>query len=365
MKHFKKLSLGLLIVLLTTFSFNGYSQNRLSKKVDQFTSKTIIQTNDRTLISVFPLVGSKKPWDLDMNFMTIDKDISIAITHKSQSYSAAIEKIYFKFQDGSIIAKDGPGNSDDYNTGFGYSYTFTAFPLSEEELVKFASNDLELVKAYFISNPNCPVIEEVVKKKSVQNIKEDAKKLSEEYNSIVVVKKENPKIINYECKYEYDKVDDFTKTRTIITAPAILVDEDLAYARYYVSVSGTNINGLTGLRIISGVKITEKSISISPEKAKPILSFNRIDFLLENEQIVTLQDNEISEFRSNSNDLFSFKFFKFENDSIVDQLKSSVIKKVRLSINEKVTSTKDIDINCSNSAINVLNCIESKVLKNP
>ena len=183
----KKITINLKkILLLTTMfvfaSITLYSQCKLVKIKDDFGGETSALTKDVTLASVFPLVGSKQPWELVMKFMLVEGSVSISVTHQSQKYSTSLSTIFFKFKDGTVLKMETPATSGDYNTGLGYSYTFTSFDLTKEDLMLFASKDLLKFQADFTHFPDYPIVEEEIKSKNIDKIRKDASCILDELN---------------------------------------------------------------------------------------------------------------------------------------------------------------------------------------
>jgi hypothetical protein len=350
----------LVLVLLICFQGNVYAQ-KLSKKVDKYTSKTIVMSDDRILFDVFPIIGSKKPWDVVMSFSLMDKEISFVLTHQSQSYSSKIISISFKFQDGTIIIKEGPGSSGDFNTGFGYKYTFSGYSLSKEELTKFANSDLEVVKVDFEYFPDYPTIEEAVKKKNKELIKKDAIAVLKEWENMKVISNANGPDYSFNCNFEYDKTDEFTSIRKIITSPSLIFQEDLGGIAYYLNVSGVKNNNKDGLRFIIGFNITDDRLkaTIPDEMMKDKVKYNQVALLLDDGKVLFFKDKEPNQFTSSSKHYRFFKFYDIENDSIANILKTSPIKKVRLMLDDKDMETRDAKPEGKNAIINVLNCIQT------
>lgn len=349
------------LLLLTVFVLianNLYSQKcNLTKVKDDFASSPSVSflSKDVTLASVFPLIGSKKPWDLVMHFLLVDGSLSISVTHQSQSYSTSLSSIFFKFQDGTIIKKEAPSTSGDYNTGLGYSYTWTGFDLTKEELMTFASKDLLKFQCSFSYFPDYPVVEQDIKNKSVEKIKRDASCILEEFNSATNVKKEEIKVIKYECKYTKDEIDAFTKKRTVYTNNEILFDTKKNGERMWFTAFGANINGVNSIQFewgLMGDAIVDKT------EVQTLLRFNRLDLLLANEKVVTLMDSEVPKFSNQSNYFISYKLFSV-SDSLWDELKTAPIKKLKLSFNNEEKAPEDIDPKYAKSFMNVVNCIDA------
>jgi len=333
---------------------------KLSKKVDQFTSKTSVMSEDRTLASVFPIIGSKKPWDLVMSFSLLDKDISFVITHQSQSYSSIVNSISFKFEDGTVIVKNGPGNSGDYNTGLGYKYTFSVFSLTKDELAKFASSNLSLVSADFNYFPDSPTIQSEIKKKSVGLIINDAKAILKEWESMIIKSDGNEKKYLFNCKVEYDQVDEFTNIRKTISSPALIFEKDLGGMFFYLNVSGTKINNHNGLRFIAGFKVSDDMVKmVKVEQVKQIIKYNQISLLLEDGKVISFKDAELNQYVSSVNNYQFYKFYNIENDSIANLLKTIPLKKVRILLDDKEVETLSVIKDGASAIINVLNCTNS------
>jgi hypothetical protein len=168
----------------------------LIKTKDDFSSSQTVESKDVTLKDVFPLLGSKQPWNLDMSFMLEGEKLRIVFTHKSQLSSSSLSSIFFKFQDGTILKKETSSGEGIYNTGHGYTYRYTFFDLTKEELEFFASKDLLKFRADFSLFPDYPVVEDEIKAKNITVIRKDATCILEEYNLLPKTKIEVKKEIN-------------------------------------------------------------------------------------------------------------------------------------------------------------------------
>lgn len=373
MKHFKfksgkNISIVTKKIFFLTFvfilGFNSlYSQQcKLERLKDDFNSGQTVYSKDVTLASVFPLVGSKKPWDLVMSFMLVDGSISISVTHQSQKYSSSLSSIFFKFQDGTVLKKETPSTTGEYDNGFGYEYKFTSFLLTKEELEFFASKDLLKFKADFKYFPDYPIVEEDIKDKSIDKIRKDAACILDEFNSVPNAKKEDKKeikdVVEYTCSYEMDKIDGFTKKRNVLTRAAIFYDTKEEGGHIFFNVCGSNSSGANGLKFHFCLNIN--GIAKVEEDAKALMLFDQVEILLENDEPISLKTDAVSEFllQPQVNTAWSYKLFTIENDSIWQKLKTIPLKTLRLSMNGKELWTQEIDKNNSKSFMNVINCID-------
>lgn len=368
MKHFNFISgkdisivFAKIFFLLIVFvmGYNSlYAQNcKLERIKDDFGYGETFYSKDVTLASVFPLVGSKKPWDLVMSFMLVDGSLSISVTHQSQKYSTSLSSIYFKFQDGTVLKKETPATTGKYNTGLGYSYTYTSFNLTKENLLLFASKDLLKFQADFKYFPDYPIVEEDIKTKSVEKIRKDASCILDELNSAPSAKKEGKndiKEVVYECKYTKDVKDAFTKKRIVDSNGSTIYDFKEANNRLWLTVVGNNTNGMNGIQLEWGVWSSDK---IDKTAAQDALKFSQVDILLENEDIINLTNNELPKFVNQGDYYISYKLFTV-NDSIWGKLKTVPFKSLRLTLNNESVFSEEIDKKYTNSFMNVINCID-------
>ena len=339
-----------------------YSQCKLETKKNDFGEGKSFYTKDITIFAVFPLIGDKKPWNLNMSFDLTDNDLSIIVTHQSQSYSTSLSFINFRFNDGTIINKI-PSLTDDYHTGLGYSYTYTEFHITKEELELFSSKNLLKFQAGFNNFPDYPLVENDLKNNTVSRIKKDALCILNQFHSNSSTKKidnTNIKKDNYEyiCGYEIDKIDAFTKKRNVQTKPATIFDiATKTNGRSVLSLIGNNIDGINSLKFwyafiyFDIAKLPESSV-------KTYTLYDQVDILLDNDEAICLKSDEISDFLLQSIAAYTSKQFIIEDNSIWQKLKTHRIKTIRLSIKGKELRTNDIDENHSNSIINVINCID-------
>lgn len=360
--NFKKI-----FFLMTLFIFcfiSLYAQKcKLERLKDDFSSGQTVYSKDVTLASVFPLIGSKKPWDLVMSFMLVDSSLSLSITHQSQKYSSSLSSIYFKFTEGTVLKKEKPSTISDYNTGLGYKYKLTGFFLSKEEMELFATKNLLKFQADFSYFPDYPIVDGVIKSKNVDKIREDASCILVEFNSVRNVKKEDKKEIKetfeYKCGYEMDKIDGFTKKRNVLTKAAPFFDEKIEGGHTFFQVCGSNNNGTNGLQFWRCLNVNGIA-SVDEATLKSIMLFDQVELLLENDEPINLKTDVPSEFllQSQDNLAWSYKLFTIENDSIWQKLKTNPLKTLRLSLNGKEIGTQEIDKNYSRSLIQVINCVE-------
>jgi len=340
-----------------------FSQCKLERSKDDFSSNKFVSSKDITLISVFPIIGSKKPWNLDMSFMLVDSLISISMTHKSQSYSTSLSSIYFKFQDGTIIKNEMPSTSSNYNDGLGYDYKITSFSLTKDELLSFASKDLLKFRADFKHFPDYPIVENEFNSKSIDKIRKDASCILDEFNSVRNTKKDDKKekmdLVEYKCGYEIDKIDEFNKKRIVLTRAAIIFDDKLNGGHTYFQVCGSNLNSVNGLKFYRCFNVNRFD-EVDQTNVKNLMLFDQVELLLENDDVISLKNDVVSEYliQNQANSAWSYKLFTIDNDSIWQKLKSNPLKMIKLSMNGKDLGLKKIDNIYSKSIINAINCID-------
>lgn len=337
----KKLLFLLMFVLLLC-SQSLYSQCKLERTKDDFSSSQTVYSRDVTIASVFPLIGSKKPWDLIMNFWLIDNSYSMCIAHHSQSNSSELSAIFFKFQDGTIVKKEMPSRTQDYNTGLGYSYTFTFFNLTKEELKIFASKNLLKFQADLKNNRDYPIVEEDIKKQSIDKIRKDANCILTE----IISTTDEPNIHKDECIYEKDIIDDFTKSRIVLTKEAIISRSKGSKDYIRLVVCGSNMNGVNGIQFTYVCNYMQLQI------------FDQVDLLLVNGDVINLKDKNVSELDVKDDDFIDYKLFTIGNDSIWQKLKTIPLSKVRVSSEGKEFGTIVVDKKNETSIMNVINCID-------
>lgn len=173
------------LLILASISFTGklYCQKdcKLEIKNDQFTGKKEAYTKDVTLMSVFPLLGDKKPWNLNLYFSSINDTAILVLAHQSQLSTSAVKTFYAKFTDGTVFTKEYSNNSGgEYNTGHGYTYEYTQLPLTKEELEKFANNVVQSIRVVFAYFPDEPSFDKTLEEKKTSKIREYAKCLLNE-----------------------------------------------------------------------------------------------------------------------------------------------------------------------------------------
>jgi hypothetical protein len=331
----------------------------LEKIKDDFGSVRSVASKDVNLASVFPLIGSKKPWDLVMSFLMVDSSLSISVTHQSQKYSSTLSSIFFKFTDGTILKKETPSTSGQYNTGMGYEYKWTGFDITKDELSMFASKDLLKFQAEFKYFPDYPLVEEDIKSKSAEKIRKDATCLLNEYKltSKTAIKNDvSNDYIKYECKYTRDVVDPFTKIRIVDTQVGTLYDITDG-PELWINAVGNNSNGVNGIQFEWGMKIPDNT-TVDQTKVQSAMKFDQVDLLLENEKIVSFSDKADPKFVHRLNLNISYKLFPIA-DSTCLELTKSPVKNIRLLLSNEVVDLHSVDKKYSKSVINVINCINA------
>jgi hypothetical protein len=297
-----------------------------------------------------------------MHFMSVNESVFLSVTHQSQKYSSSLSSIYFKFQDGTVLKKETPSTTGNYNNGFGYVYKSTGFLLTKEELELFASKDLLKFKADFSYFPDYPVVDEDIKSKNIDRIRKDASCILTEINSISNTKKEDKKeiknVLEYTCKYEMDKIDGFTKKRSVLTNAALLVDTKVSGGHIFFQLCGSNINGANGLKFY--LCHNYKAVGQADEsELKSKMLFDQVEILLENDESFSIKSNEVTAlFKQAVNSVWSIQLFTIENDSLWLKLKTVPLKSLRLSMDGKILFTQEIDKEYSKSFMNVINCID-------
>jgi len=338
-----------------------YSQCKLERSKDDFSSSQTVSSQDVTLASVFPLIGNKKPWELVMSFIWVDSAFSISVTHQSQSYSTSLSSIFFKFKDGTVIRKVAPSYASDYDTGLGYNYTSTGFEMTKDEIMIFASKDLLKIQAIFKYFPDHPVVEEEIKNKSIERIRKDASCILSETSSITYEKKDvksDIKVdVKYECKYEKNIIDDFTKKRIVLTQPETIYNVKISEdASAFYSVCGSNISGSNGLQFNRGYRTGNP---VKEDVLKNIMQFDQIALLLDNDEVINLNDTEIVEMARNGSAYVGIKVFAIESDSIWQKLHTIPLKKFRVSMKNKEIGTQEIEKKYAKSIMNIIDCVDA------
>jgi len=356
-----------LFILVFLFAFGILdlsSQCKLIRTKNEFSaSLSSVSSKDVTIASVFPILGSKKPWNLDMSFLLVTGSVSISVTHKSQSYSTSLHSINFKFDDGTIINKGDPGSSGDYDTGFGYEYTYTLFNVTKEDLEIFATKKIVKIQAFFNNFPDYPNIEGEIKTKNAERIVLDASCMLDELKSVELDsknKESNQAVSNYECKFDKDIVDDFTKQRSVLTKPATIGEIKMPDGRisWFIDVCGSNINGKNGLTFSRGlnnfVTFGDGGASIG-EACK----FNQADILFEDGEVLSLKDEIVSEFTIDKIAYRCRKNFSVSDTLAWEKLKTKTVKKIRFSLNGIEKITQELDKKNFESIEKVVNCIST------
>ncbi|MEI7492829.1 MAG: hypothetical protein WCK92_15625 [Bacteroidota bacterium] len=181
-------------------------------------------------------------------------------------------------------------------------------------------------------------------------------------NSIIYAQKKQ----SNKCKYIQDKVDDFTKKRTVLTSGETIFDikkggfglsvSDVLDAsnRVFLSVFGSNVDGVNGLYFQWG--------SIKYNYVGP---FDQVELIMENGEIITLKEEEATESTHDESFTYYYKTFRIIDDSIWNKLKTTPFTKLRLSIEGKEQRTDAIDKKNATSIMKVINCIDLMSIPKP
>lgn len=340
-----------------------FAQNcNLKTLKDEYASHPSVSvvSEDVTLGGAFRMLGDALPWHLDMKFFLDDGQLSLLVTHHHSrtNSTSSLNSIFFLFKDGTSIKKENPLTTGQFKA----SGTLTGFFVTKEELELFASKDLLKFKVDFKNFDEQPIFEENIKQKSIDKIRKDASCMLLEFNSVSNAKKEDKKEIKdvseYKCSYEMDKIDAFTKKRSVLTKASLFVDEKVQGGHTFFQVSGNNTNGINGLKFWYCINVN--GIGKVVEYTKSIMLFDQVEILLENDEQISLNTGAISEFlfQSQVNAAWSFKLFTIEDDSIWQKLKTTPLKTLRLSKNGQELWTREIDKKYSKSFMNVINCVD-------
>lgn len=362
--HGKKISFYFLKIFIFSAFCIFSSQSVIAQKCDlkilkdDFSSSKAVYSKDVTLASVFPLIGSKKPWELVMSFMLDGSTCTIIVTHKDQGLSSKLENIFFKFKDETILKLENPLDAGTYNTGKGYIFESTAFVIGKEELMKLSSVDLIKFKTSLRNNINYPLVEEEIKQKNIDKIRNDASYILNEYNLVAnesLTKRNDTKIVEFKCEYNNDLIDAFTKQRRVDTKGAILFDEKEVDKRLYLNVLGNNTNGINGIQFEWGLWTKSQ---VDQSSVQTALLFDQIDLLLENDELVSLKDKAVPKFIVSGSFYISYKLFAID-DPVWAKLKISSVKNMRILLNNEVIISPKIEKNNYKSIMNVINCIDA------
>jgi hypothetical protein len=349
----------LLCLMLFILYPNTYSQCKLERKKDDFGTGYSVSTKDVNLASVFPLLGTKKPWELVMHFLMVDGTVAFTVTHQSQKYSSSLSSIYFRFKDGTIIKKTTPSTTGTYNSGFAYEYEFTGFFITKDELELFATKDLQKFQADFSYFPDYPLVEEDIKPKSIEKIREDASCVLDELNSYLKSDPQKNEIVvplkEYKCEFSKDKTDAFSKQRIVDTKGNTLIDEKEKDRRVWLNIVGNSTGGVNGLQFEYGLWTT---FDLDKEKVQNALKFTKIELLLDDDSVISLSDESNPKFINQGQYYISYKLFQIDN-SKWDKLNNTKVKTIRISNNDEEIVTQDIKPENASSIANVINCIDS------
>jgi hypothetical protein len=171
-------------------------------------------------------------------------------------------------------------------------------------------------------------------------------------DSITYAQKTNKNV----CKYETDKIDDFTKNRNVRTEPGVLMDKKPSAAEILLEVGGRVMFNVVACNN-NGINSIEFDWVATNENA--VRPFNQVDLLFENGDVINFMDEKESELLNKYPWIFSYKLFEINNDSIWYKLKTSPVKKFKISINTKELSSNEIDNKYSESVMKVINCIDN------
>jgi hypothetical protein len=208
----------LLTLITSSITINLYSQKdcNLEKSIDKFDSSLSMSTKDVKLFGVFPIIGNKGQWNLNMKFNYYSgSNITIFLTFEKQYDRANVGELTFKLKDGTVIKKTESLNTGDYNGALsGWVYTYTSFVLTNEELEKLTLSKVESFRATLLNFSDYPVIEENLKPGRADDILDYAACLLKEVKKDeenLAQKERNLNALPANCKPDAFSVDKITK----------------------------------------------------------------------------------------------------------------------------------------------------------
>jgi hypothetical protein len=172
----------LILMICTIYIYsNTLAQCNSTKKVDDFDSTVTIQTNDFTIFNpVLNFVVGKKSWSLKASFYRQKNTYGIYIEHASEGMTSAIQYIYLKLSDGTIIKKTEPLELKEHNGLGSTTYKGTAFIFTKDELTKVSTTEIEKLKLEFEYFPDFQVVERSPNTNQKKNFKKYATCILEE-----------------------------------------------------------------------------------------------------------------------------------------------------------------------------------------
>ena len=167
------MNIKLIALILFSFTWNQqlYSQCKLIKNKDDFSSKVLIMTEDVEIANVFPILKSGDPWTLSVSLYLNDSTIGLILTHQSATNFDYINEVYFKLDNGIVITKTNRVTQKLYHQGVYYT-CYSTFFLSKDELINLSKNKVVKYKVVFSNFPEFPVYEKDLKDKKSLSLKE-------------------------------------------------------------------------------------------------------------------------------------------------------------------------------------------------
>ena len=174
---------AILFAVFSLISISIFSQAScdLERKTDEFTGQKTVSSKEFKIMESFPIIGNRKPWDLNIMFVYSNDSIRIFLDHASQNQASTINRISFKFSDDKVMIKNNPINGIELNR-MGYNFQFTIFGISKDELKQFANSELVKTRVEFY-NPRDydPLVEKELKSKKALPVKEGAACILQEF----------------------------------------------------------------------------------------------------------------------------------------------------------------------------------------
>lgn len=165
---------------------------------------------------------------------------------------------------------------------------------------------------------------------------------------------------NLKCKYEFDKIDDFTKVRTVRTKEEYVFENKASafLSSVLIGENNTDMKFKVCADYNGGARSLLFTLSAA-DNAESIEDFTQLDFLLDNDSVIILNslseegtDNDYKEGRQ-----IYWRFCYLTNEQW-NELKSHSIKKLRIHFENSTVGDIEINKKYKDNISNIIKCID-------
>jgi hypothetical protein len=175
----------LILCIMLAPGINALAQKKdcnVTVTKDSFTDKRRIATIGNRIIEKLYLAEAmlnhknREGWHVTLLFLqTEEGDLQICIRHETAGIAASVNRMDFKFADGTILTFDKPIRGEYVlGTVLVFPHQPTYFALSAEQLTKFSKLLVVRARVKFDDFPNDPEVEKEIKSLRAEKVKAEA-----------------------------------------------------------------------------------------------------------------------------------------------------------------------------------------------